>query len=767
MTLPDGKMMNLSQSIINNRLLWIVLSIIIAVTAISGVHKLSLSVDYRAYFSNDNPQRMAYEKMQLDYSDNDNILIAISPKTGDVFTPKMLALLEQLTEDAWQIPYSSRVDSITNFQHTYAVDDDLIVEPLFEETANLTTAQINHTKSIALAEPRLVSALLSTDGNATAINVSVNLPRKNELLETPEVVAYVRQLISQYETRYPDTSFYLTGQLMGNNAFPEASENDSTRLFPLVFATMLIFLAFAISNIMIALLILLTTVLSVLIAMGLTGWMGAQLTPDSIAGASMILPIAIADCVHLITAYKAEHQRTGATISAMQSSVKKNFKPILLTSVTTALSFLSLNFSDSPPYRLMGNIVATGVLAAFFLSIFFLAPAATYFNPNNKKRASRIINLNFDGLTRFVTTNQIPLTISLALITVLSLYLVSLNEINDNSINWFDESIQYRSDTDWVNDHLTGVTNIEFSVRADGEFGISEPEYLRNLEQFGGWLKQQPNVRHVTVFTDTIKQLNKNMHENDQAWYTIPETKALASQYLLLYELSLPYGLDLTTQLNFDKSATRVIVSLDKLSTKETIHFDQIAQAWLQNNTPAYMHAKGGSPAVMFAYLGQRNTTSMLMGLVFSIISISIILLIALKSVRLGFISLISNLLPAIIAFGIWGLFVGEIGIALSIVMGMTLGIVVDDTIHFLTKYQTAMSQKPECNPVNTAYKEVGPAIITTTIALALGFSVLATSNFTQNAQIGLMTAGIVTLALIIDLLFLPAILIKYMNPKG
>ena len=758
--------MNISQSVINNRLLWIILSAVIAIVSISGVHRLSLSVDYRAYFSEDNPERMAYEKMQLDYSDNDNILIAFSPETGDLFTPEMLDLVEQLTADAWQIPYSSRVDSMINFQHTYAIDDDLIVEPLFEDTTSLTAEQISQTRSIALNEPRLVSALVSPDGKATAINVSINLPRKNELVETPEVVKYVRDLITQYEKRYPGTSFYLTGQLMGNNAFPEASENDSIKLFPLVFGVMLLFLVFAISNLMIAALILLTTLLSVLIAMGLTGWAGAELTPDCIAGASMILPIAIADCVHLITGYKAEHQQTGSALTAMQSSVKKNFKPILLTSVTTALSFLSLNFSDAPPYRLMGNIVATGVLAAFFLSIFFLAPAATYFNPNNKQRTSRIINLNFDGLTRFVTKNQTPLTISLVLITVTSLYLVSLNEINDNSINWFDESIQYRSDTDWVNDNLTGVTNIEFSVAANGEFGITDPDYLHNLEQFGEWLEQQPQVRHVTVFTDIIKQLNQNMHQDHQDWYIIPETKALASQYLLLYELSLPYGLDLTTQINFDKSATRVIVSLDKISTKETIHFDQIAQAWLKNNTPEYMHAKGGSPAVMFAYLGQRNTTSMLLGLVFSIVSISVILLIALKSVRLGIISLLSNLLPAIIAFGIWGLFVGEIGIALSIVMGMTLGIVVDDTIHFLTKYQAAISEQPQCNPIEYTYREVGPAIITTTIALALGFSVLATSNFTQNAQIGLMTAGIVSLALIIDMIFLPAVLMKFMPSK-
>ncbi|MBV1959909.1 MAG: MMPL family transporter [Pseudomonadales bacterium] len=754
-------MMNISQSIIRNRLLYIVFSLGATLLAISGAHKLSLSVDYRAYFSDDNPQRIAYEQMQSDYSDNDNLLIAISSSQGNIFTPRTLAAVEQLTSDAWQIPYSSRVDSITNFQHTHGTEDDLIVEPLFENTANLTPEQFDHKKHLALNEPRLVSTLLSPGGQTTAINVTINLPRKNGLLETPEAVNYTRELINRYRTLYPTLSFHLSGQVMANNAFPEASLNDTLKLFPFVFGVMLLFLIFVISNVAIAVLILTVISLSVLIALGLVGWAGAQLTPDCVAGASMILPIAIADCVHLVTAYKVNHRQQGSVHSAMASSLKSNFKPILLTSVTTALSFLSLNFSDAPPYRLMGNIVAIGVIAAFFLSVFFLAPAVTYLNPDKMQRSSFITGINFDRLTQFVTKYHNRLTIGAILVSLTSLYLVSLNEINDNPIDWFSESIEYRSDTDWIDDNLTGVTSVQFSIRAAGEFGITEPEYLSNLERFGYWLKQQPHVRHVNVFSDIMKRLNRDMHNNDPGHYTIPGSVALASQYLLLYELSLPFGLDLTNQINFNRSATRVIVSLDKISAQEVIEFDQAAHAWLTSNTPTYMHTQGGSPAIMFAYLGQRNAASMLIGLIFSIITISAILFIALKSIRLGIISLLPNLLPAAIAFGLWGLFVGEVGIALSIVMGMTLGIVVDDSIHFLTKYQDGLKQA-SANPIAYAYQQVGPAIITTTIALLLGFSVLATSGFTQNAQIGLMTAGIVTLALLVDLFFLPAILIKF-----
>jgi len=231
---------------------------------------------------------------------------------------------------------------------------------------------------------------------------------------------------------------------------------------------------------------------------------------------------------------------------------------------------------------------------------------------------------------------------------------------------------------------------------------------------------------------------------------------------MLLYELSLPYGLDITNQVNTDKSATRVVVQMDKITSNEVIDLDHRAVQWLKDNAPHYMLTEGASTTMMFSHITARNISSMIGGVVAALFLISFIILIALKSVRLGLISLVPNLVPAGMGFGLWAIFDGQVGLSLSVVMGVTLGIVVDDTIHFLSKYNRA---KRELNlssqeAVEYAFKTVGVALSSTTLVLCAGFMVLTLSPFSMNAEMGLMSAITIGLALVVDFFFLPPLLL-------
>ncbi len=170
------------------------------------------------------------------------------------------------------------------------------------------------------------------------------------------------------------------------------------------------------------------------------------------------------------------------------------------------------------------------------------------------------------------------------------------------------------------------------------------------------------------------------------------------------------------------------------------------------------------SPSLMFAHIGERNVVSMLGGTAIALVLISILLIFALKSFRIGVVSLIPNMVPALIAFGVWGIFVSQIGMSLAIVAGMTLGIVVDDSVHFLSKYLRARREKnlDPTEAVRYAFSQVGKALVVTTIVLAAGFSVLTFSTFTMNSDMGILTAVTIVIALITDFLLLPAILITY-----
>ena len=245
-------------------------------------------------------------------------------------------------------------------------------------------------------------------------------------------------------------------------------------------------------------------------------------------------------------------------------------------------------------------------------------------------------------------------------------------------------------------------------------------------------------------------------------YYRIPDNREEAAQYLLLYELSLPFGLDLNNQINVDKSESRVIVTIENVSSPEMIAFAKRGEQWLQENTPEAMHSIGVSPTLMFSTLGFRQADSMFRGNVFAIILISLILIFALRNLKLGLLSLIPNIAPVLVGFGVWALYKGEINTGMVIVFGMTLGIIVDDTVHFMSKFLRAQRELgyDSKKAVVYAFETVGKALVTTTIVLVAGFAILSTSSFAMNSYMARITTIIILAALIIDFLLLPALLV-------
>ena len=663
--------------------------------------------------------------------------------------------MEWLTNEAWQVPYSIRVDSIANFQHTYAKDDDLIVEDLVTEAKNLSPAKLFQIKEIALKEPLLVNKLISPTAHVTGINVIVQLPGLHPETEVPEIAAFVRDLAKQVSSRYPHLTVHITGIVMFNNTFPESTIGDITTFVPAMFLVIIVLLGLLLRSFSGTLTTVLIIFFSIIVTMGISGWLGITLTPPSATAPTIILTLAIADSVHFLVTMLYE-MRTRNKWQAITESLRLNFQPIFLTSLTTAIGFLSLNASDVPPFRDLGNIVAIGVTVAFILSVSFL-PAMMAILPVRTKAKNTSHPMERFG--QFVVTKRHGLIWSMTSIIVLLIILIPRNELNDVFANYFDDSFDFRRATDFATENLTGLYDINYSINAGEPGGIAEPIFLRKLADFAKWYQQQPEVIHVTTITDVFKRLNKNMHSDEQSYYRLPEQRDLAAQYLLLYEMSLPYGLDLNNQINIDKSATRLTVVLKTISTNEMLALEMRAQQWLQKN--GLTSIPGASTAMMFTYIGSRNLPRMLIGATFALVLISAILIIALRSFKYGLISLIPNLVPAGMAFGLWGFFVGQIGLGLSVVMGMTLGIVVDYTIHFLSKYLRACrEQKLSSNEaVLYAFKTVGMALWITTLVLVSGFAVLALSPFQLNADMGLMTAMTIAFALVVDFLFLPPLL--------
>ena len=746
--------------LIRNRWLVLLLSVVVFLVAASGVRYLAMNPDARVFFSEDNPHLLALEQLENTYVKTENLLFILVPRDGEVFTRDTLDAVEWLTEESWQTPYSTRVDSISNYQNIRAEGDDLVVHDLIQDAAQYSEEEIASAREIALDRPTLAGRLLSHDVHVTAVQVLVIKPEKS-LNEVPEIMAFARDLEQRFESKYPNIEVYLQGSVAINMAFVEIPMRDLQTLFPLMFLFILAIVGVSTRTISGTFATLIVIQMSVFGALGLFGWARAVLAPSSEISPIIILTLSVAHSVHILTSMRLSMQEGLAKHDALVEALRINMAPVFITSITTAIGFLCMNFSDAPPFRLLGNIVATGVMIAFVMSVTLL-PALVSLLPARVSQGSGVGSRMMDSLANFVVAYREKLFWGTGAVIVLLAFGILRIDLDDNFLKYFDQSEPIRVTSDFTEANLNGLQMLQYSVPAADEGGIADPEYLKNLEDFGRWFKSQPKVTHVAAITEVFKRLNQSMNGDDPAFYRLPEGRDLAAQYLLLYEMSLPYGLDLNNQINVSKSASQLMVSVKDISSKEIRELDARAQKWLSANMPK-VHAPGTGLSVVFSHISGRNIESMLAGSLTALVVISMILIIALRSVKIGFLSLVPNLFPAAMAFGLWGYSHGNVGLSIAIVLAMTLGIVVDDTVHFLSKYLRAQREHGmnSFEATRYAFRTVGVALWITSITLVTGFGALAISSFKVNADMGILSSVTIAFALIADFLFLPPLLMK------
>ncbi len=749
-----------AKRVLANRWPIILVTPILVALASVGMLLLEFSADYRIFFDDDNPQLLALEDLEDTYGKNENVVFLIVPDDGDATSTEALSAAVWLTEAAWQIPWSRRVDSLANFQYTTADGDDLVVEDLVDPQELARVEARSRIRDIALLDPRISGSMLARNGDVSVVNVTLEMPEGDQLEAVAEVAEFARTIAAGAETRFPGVDLRIVGTVMVNQTFLEASVESQMIFLPASLLLMALILGILVRGWPGVVTTGLVIVFSILASMGLGAWIGLEFSPPIAPAPTIILMIVVANCVHLLVALQQRLRAGDSKHDAIVDAIRLNLHPIFLASLTTALGFLGMNFSEVPPYRQLGNFVAIGIVMSFILSVTFL-PAMLSLLPVRAPKNRRPQGPAMRHLADLVLKHRKPIILGWVVLVIAMILAIPRNELNDVLVHFFDESVEFRQDTDFMDERLSGNTLLEYSLEAPVEGGVTDPAFLADVAQFAEWYRDQPRVRHVAVITDTFRRLNQTMHGDDPDAYRLPESRELAAQYLLLYELSLPQGLDVNNQIDWSKSATRVSVQAQSLGSQELLELNAQARAWLSDNAPNVAGVNSTGPAVLFAWIGQRNIRAMLVGTMVVLLAISAILLVALRSLRLGLISIIPNLLPAVLGFGVWGLTVGQVGLSLSVVVAMTVGIVVDDTVHFLSKYRKARLDqgKDTGESVRYAFDTAGRAVFTTTLVLVAGFLIFAFSPFIPTAQVGILTALIIAFALLADLTLLPALL--------
>lgn len=740
---------------------WLAALSILTLLALSyGVTNLTFTSDFRTYFGPENPQLLAFESMERTFSKQENVYFYVHAETGDLFSNRGLSLIEKLTDEGWKLPYSQKVTSLQNYQHTEAEDDELVIDYLYYDAAELTHDDLQRIKTISFSEPTLLHRLISEDGASTGVNVRTVLPEGTSMQTSKEAVHAARALAEQIRPDFPEFEILVGGSLTSNVTMGEAIKQDIENLLGLSYLVMIITMVILLRTFSGMLLTLMVISFSVLSTMGLFGWLGFTMTPPTGFVPTAILTIAVADSIHILISYYYELNHGKSKFEAIQEALRINFSPVFITSITTVIGVLCLNTSDSPPYRDMGNMIAAGVFFAWLYSITFL-PAMLALMPTPKGKVENnkpsFMLLFANVVIRFYK----PVFIVMAIVIIAIGSQLNRNTISERWHEFFDTSFEVRNTLEATNETLGGLHRIFFILDSQLDNGINDPKYLQQTDDFAQWLLTQDKVSNVDSITTIIKRLNKNLHNNDEAWFKVPESRELAAQYLLLYELSLPLGLGLDDTINNDRSASRLTVSFEKADSVYILELEKKSLTWLKENAPDIHVSEGTGLDIVFANLTFRNIGSMMNGTSIALVLISFLLIFALRSVKVGLISLIPNIMPAILAYGIWGMINGQIDTAVSVVVCLSLGIVVDDTVHFLSKYLRARREQglDTEDAIRYAFNTVGNALMVTSAVLVGGFMVMQFSHFHPSNNMGMLLAITILMALLVDFLFLPPLL--------
>ena len=723
----------------------------------SSLKHLEIDGSYRIWFESDSKILTDYDKFRSEFSNDDGIVIVFQDKKG-IFNKKALSSIQRLTEALQNMPHIDRVDSITNYQHVHSEvekpDDILLDDFIVEDLSEVTQEYLDKRKESAISDSIIVDSFISRDGTTTMIFARLEADANDNGDISSEMMGYITPLIES-EAKKTGYKYWLNGGPPMTQAFVDIAGHDVMIFTPLVFLTSMILLLLLfrrISGALIPLAVVLFTFLSVL---SVQAFLGYKLNNFTANIPVFIVAIGIADAVHIYSVWLMGRKNGLENKLAVKSSIDKNVLPIFLTSLTTTVGFSTLAVSSIVPVSTLGIATASGAMLALFISVVWMPSVLLLLKNTVKSEVQKEVKPMFKGYGSFIVRNDKRIVYIGTLILVLVCIGLSFIKVDSNTIRYFSPEVEIRKSAEFTMENLTGSMSYILIVDSGKTDGVKEPEFLNTLENFYiDYKKMFPNdVRDMISLLDVIKRYNKIADNRDE----IPQDRKLIAQYLLLYSMGLPQGKEITDQMDFDQRKLRVNVLTNIVDTSKDIKMIEYAKKWW-SQTPYKLTLTGQT--AMYAYMQKGITETLIQSLTLTIIIVSLMILLIFKRLKILWILLLPNLLPVAMVIGVMGWLGLTVDMGVAIAGAIIIGVAVDDTIHFLVKYFDARKRGLSMSDTfDEVLQYAGRAILFTTIVLSLSFSMFSFSDFTPNQNFGTITAIALMLAVVIDLLFLPALL--------
>ncbi|MBD3419276.1 MAG: MMPL family transporter [Chitinivibrionales bacterium] len=748
-------------AIIRYRRISVITGILLTVLSGTGIMRLRVTNEHTAFFGPENERLQAQLALEQSYGNSSFILLCIVPDSGTVFEPEVLRAIEAVRAQAVAIPHARHAEALTSYGTVSAGLGGIRLRPMFDPSDSLNSADRARIERRIMADPLALRKIVAPDAGAAGVQIYF-AKQERASDASSEIAQAVHRLMAEFERNHSDMSIYATGGYLLDDAFAQASYRDLRRLMPLMIVIIAAILWFVLTDLSAMISVMIVIAASSLTAMGAAGWMSVVLAPPSAIAPIIIVAVGISDSIHLMLAFLHAFRGEVDKQQAVAAALKQVFAPIVLTTITTAAGFLSLNFSSVPPFRDLGNIAFIGIIAACAFSLAFL-PAMILFLPVNaagrEHKRRTIIAATLSG---FVPGHQRLLVIGMSMVMITCSLGLMRVELNDRFIDYFDRGFAFRRHAQIILDRLSGLDYIQCSFGIPQDMSLSDTAYLSFLNDFDQWVRKQESVAHAASLVHVLKLVNLQLHGYREGAYTIAQDGI--ARRIIARSVAGPHTSAAAARfISRDATASRFILTLEDVSARRMRRLESEMLAWLEAHAPPFISITTGSISLMFAHLSERNIRSMLWGIGASLLLIAVIMGLLGKSIRWGLLGLTPNLLTIATSLGIWGHIAGEAGIAISIVIAICLGIIVDDTIHLMHAFITSCRENrgDAQKALRTAFAATADAICFTSAILTGGFLVLTFSGFQPTVRMGLLSAVTIVSAVIIDLLFFSVLMLK------
>lgn len=727
-----------------------------------------LDFSAQAWLSNDDPYIERLSEFE-DLFGNDERLIVLMELKGErsVFEKDVIQGIDEITEKMWQVPEIVRVESLTNFHWSYAEGDELVTEPFLPPELIDQENFLKKRESDALEHRVIPGVYFSKDLKSAIIygRISYNPDRPSDFAK---ITKGAQKLIADYEE---DERFelHLLGEPILSQTFQTTSFKDLGTMLPFLFLLIIVYLAYSFRSWMGVFIPLTIIITSIGFATGLIGMLGIKANSLTFVLPSILMAIAIADSVHLLTTFFDQHLKGASIKDAAKRSLEKNLYPVFLTSLSTAIGFASLVSSNIVPVRDLGFLAATGTMAAMVFSYLLVIPLLTMFMTKREGKKTSINQrmLSRDSVRVYLTwidKYKNAILLSFVGFAILSTYVGLQNTIDSNPFSYFKPSDPLSKANVYTLEHYGGVGGPEILVDSGSAEGIKDPEYLKKVDSFQQWLVEKPYINSVMSVVNILKEMNQALFQGDPAQYKINDQRDVIAQELFLYTLGLPMGMDINNQVDLEQRNLRLSMLWEIQNSAESLEkINEIEKEAKKRELDVVVTGK----AILFQRMNNYVVNTFFSSISMALLLITIILIFVFKSVKVGLLSLIPNFIPVVFGAALLTVLEIPIDIGCAIVASVTLGIAVDDTIHYLAHYNKLVLQGFErFEALVEVMATTGLALIITTVILVSCFGIFIFANLMPNVHFGLLCAFVISLALVCDLVVLPALILFGKKPN-